>query len=209
MKHSNGPEIIAVIEQLRQKALEAGDPAMLKTVEHNLAYFKERRAMLRYAHFRELGYPIGSGATESANKVGVEARLKGAGMHWAEEQLNPMLALRNLSCNERWEGEWPLWEKAWQSQIQQRKTEQATKRRQNRANKVSPDEPTGVIRVTLAAATVGTLPQTSPQVLDQAQKPAVTVATAPSKPGPNHPWHRMKIGQALYVPNPDFVNAKN
>ena len=35
---------------------------------------------------------IGSGATESANKVVVEARLKGPGMHWASFHLNPMLA---------------------------------------------------------------------------------------------------------------------
>lgn len=209
MKHSNGSEIIAEVEHLRQLALASNDPAKLAVVEGTLTYLTERREMLRYAHFRELGYPIGSGATESANKVVVVARLKGAGMHWAEEHLNPMLALRNLSCNERWEAEWPLWEKAWQSQIQQRKTEQATKRRQNQRAKVNPDPPTGVIKVTMEAATTSVLTATNSPVIAPAHSTEASTTKAPGKPGPNHPWRRMKIGQALYVPNPDFVNAKN
>jgi hypothetical protein len=36
----------------------------------------------------------------------VEARLKGAGMHWAERHVNPMLALRNIICSDRWKEEW-------------------------------------------------------------------------------------------------------
>ena len=37
---------------------------------------------------------------ESANKVVVQARLKGAGMHWEPTHVNPMLALRTAACNE-------------------------------------------------------------------------------------------------------------
>lgn len=48
------------------------------------------------------GWPIGSGAVESGNKVVVEARLKGAGMHWAHNNVNRMLALRNALCSDRW-----------------------------------------------------------------------------------------------------------
>ena len=44
---------------------------------------------------------------ESANKLVVEARLKGAGMHWRRSHVDPMLALRNLLGNDRWEQEWP------------------------------------------------------------------------------------------------------
>ena len=36
---------------------------------------------------------------ESANKLVVEARLKGAGMHWQRGHVDAMLALRNLLCN--------------------------------------------------------------------------------------------------------------
>ena len=37
---------------------------------------------MHYPEFRRNGWPIGSGMVESANKNVVEARLKGAGMHW-------------------------------------------------------------------------------------------------------------------------------
>jgi hypothetical protein len=209
MKHSNGSEIIAEVEHLRQQALSSNDPAKLKTVEGTLAYFTERREMLRYAHFRELGYPIGSGATESANKVVVEARLKGAGMHWTEEHLNPMLALRNLSCNDRWEKDWPSWEKAWQSQIQQGKTAQATLRRQSRAAGANPGAGVALISVEVPASQTSPLVEGSVPVLAQVQPAQASVAKALGKPGPNHPWRKMKVGRALYAPNPAFVNAKN
>ena len=48
---------------------------------------------------------------ESANKLVVEDRLKGAGMHWAEANVNPMLALRNAVCNDRWEESWTVIER--------------------------------------------------------------------------------------------------
>jgi hypothetical protein len=43
---------------------------------------------------------------ESANKLVVEARLKGAGMHWSRASVNPLLALRNAVCNDRWAEAW-------------------------------------------------------------------------------------------------------
>jgi hypothetical protein len=49
---------------------------------------------------------MGSGAVESGNKLVVEARLKGAGMHWAREHVNPMLGLRNAVCSDRWDEAW-------------------------------------------------------------------------------------------------------
>jgi hypothetical protein len=36
----------------------------------------------------------------------VEARLKGAGMHWSRASVNPVLALRNAVCNDRWAEAW-------------------------------------------------------------------------------------------------------
>jgi hypothetical protein len=39
----------------------------------------------------------------------VEARLKGPGMHWERKNVNPMLALRNAICNDRWR---EIWQKA-------------------------------------------------------------------------------------------------
>jgi len=45
--------------------------------------------MLQYPHFLQTGWPIGSGIVESANKLVVEARLKGSGMHWHPSHVNP------------------------------------------------------------------------------------------------------------------------
>ena len=72
-----------------------------------LNYLAKREAMLRYPQFIAAGWPIGSGVAESANKLVVQARLKGPGMHWQREQVNPMLALRNVVFNERWDENWP------------------------------------------------------------------------------------------------------
>ena len=41
---------------------------------------RSREGLMQYPQFRRQGWPIGSGMVESANKLVVEARLKGAGM---------------------------------------------------------------------------------------------------------------------------------
>ena len=84
-----------------------GDGGALKIVQTSLGYLEKRRGQIRYAEFQAQGYPIGSGAVESANKLVVEARLKGSGMHWARAHADPMLALRTVVCSDRWEEVWP------------------------------------------------------------------------------------------------------
>ena len=61
---------------------------------------------MQYPVFRRQGWPIGSGMVESANKNVVEVRLKGTGMHWERNNVNPMLTLRNAVCNDRWREMW-------------------------------------------------------------------------------------------------------
>ena len=63
-------------------------------------------AHMQYPTFLAAGWPIGDGAVESGNKLVVEARLKGSGMHWAWPHVDPMLALRNIVCNDRWDEDW-------------------------------------------------------------------------------------------------------
>jgi len=75
-------------------------------VAENLAYLEKREAQMLYPSFLAQGWPIGSGIVESANKLVVEARLKGAGMHWSRASVNPLLALRNAVCNDRWAEAW-------------------------------------------------------------------------------------------------------
>ena len=86
---------------------ESGVDDEVKAVKGSLEYLEKRRGQIRYAEFHAEGYPIGSGAVESANKLVVEARLKGSGMHWARKNVDPMLALRTVVCSERWGEVWP------------------------------------------------------------------------------------------------------
>lgn len=87
-----------------------------------LAYLEKRQVQMNYPEFQAQGWPIvGSGVVESANKLMVEARLKGAGMHWQERNVNPILALRNALCNERWEESWSLSEQELRQQVLQRR----------------------------------------------------------------------------------------
>jgi len=92
-----------VLERLHSVA--AGQPSG-GIVAENLAYLEKRVAQMQYPSFLAQGWPIGSGRVESANKVVVEARLKGAGMHWSRASVNPLLALRNAVCNDRWAEAW-------------------------------------------------------------------------------------------------------
>lgn len=106
LKH-DGPD--AVLTALRALPVaQARDPIAASAVQAaTLGYLGTRTAQLDYPRFRTAGYPIGSGAVESANKTVVEARLKGSGMHWAPGHVNPMLALRTVACNQRWSETWP------------------------------------------------------------------------------------------------------
>jgi hypothetical protein len=100
LKHA-GPD--AVLADLG--SLVAAHPAAPVCQEH-LSYLEKRLAQLQYPAFQQQGWPIGSGVVESANKLVVQARLKGAGMHWERTNVNPMLALRNAVCNDRWDETW-------------------------------------------------------------------------------------------------------
>jgi hypothetical protein len=101
-------EPIAVLVELARLADTLADASPAReTVLQGLAYLAKRYEQVQYATFAKLGYPIGSGIVESANKVVVEARLKGAGMHWAPVNVNPLLALRGIACSGRWDAVWP------------------------------------------------------------------------------------------------------
>ncbi len=115
LKH-DGPA--AVVPQLR--TLVATVPSNTELVSC-LAYLESREAQMQYPQFVADGWPIGSGMVESANKLVVEDRLKGAGMHWAEASVNPLLALRNAVCNDRWDECWTVIEREQRGQLAARR----------------------------------------------------------------------------------------
>ncbi len=101
LKHQ-GPE--PVLAELHQRVAGLAEPP--PEVPEALTYLDKRVALMQYPTFAAAGWPLGSGSVESANKLVVEARLKGAGMHWARPNVNPLLVLRNAACNDRWEEAW-------------------------------------------------------------------------------------------------------
>ena len=101
LKHA-GPE--PVLAELHTQVAALAQPP--PEVPEALTYLDKRVALMQYPAFAAAGWPIGSGSVESANKLVVEVRLKGAGMHWARPNVNPLLVLRNAACNDRWDEAW-------------------------------------------------------------------------------------------------------
>ena len=137
------PEVVlhrlqGVQEDLQLQAGDGPPPPALAVITESADYLSKRRALLCYAEFRTAGYPIGSGAVESANKLVVEARLKGAGMHWALAHVNPLLALRGMACSDRWEEAWPQLVHQWRAQA--RTTVLAHRQRHRAARQVAQDQ---------------------------------------------------------------------
>lgn len=75
-------------------------------VRDDVTYLLKRRDLMDYPTYRAAGWPIGSGSVESGHKLVMQARLKGPGMHWKPEHVNPMLALRSALLNDRWQENW-------------------------------------------------------------------------------------------------------
>ncbi len=93
LEHGDPAAVLAALEALPSVAV-MGPAGVEHPRETALQYLTKRRAQIDYATFLAARYPIGSGPVESANKVVMEARLKGSGMHSARPNVNPMLALR-------------------------------------------------------------------------------------------------------------------
>jgi len=145
-------------------------------------YLERRLDQLRYADFLALGYPIGSGLVESANKLVVEVRLKGSGMHWAPDNVNPMVALRNIACNGRWAEAWPLICDRLRAEARARRAARRRARAEQRAT------PAALPLTTPVAAPPATQPAAPP-------RPKLVVD---GRPTPDHPWKRSFLpgGQA-------------
>jgi hypothetical protein len=99
LKHQ-GP--VRVLKHLAWLAARYPSP----TMQEKLTYLQKREAHMQYPSYQAAGWPIGSGSVESANKLVVEARLKGAGMRWGRQNVNLMLVLRNAVCNREWKQAW-------------------------------------------------------------------------------------------------------
>jgi hypothetical protein len=160
----------AVLPTLRQWVTD--QPTADETVQGALHYLEKRAAQMAYPAFQVAGWPLGSGSVESANKLVVEVRLKGPGMHWARHNVNPLLALRNTVCNDRWAETWPQIEQQLRQQAVARSQTRRRTRQQARAAQESPEP----------------VPE-SP--VPEPPAPTLTPAPVPAPTDkPPHPWKR-------------------
>jgi hypothetical protein len=166
-KHAGPDPVLAAV-----RALPTGEPR-----DGALAYLEPRLPHLQYPTFRAAGYPIGSGLVEGATKVVVQDRLKGSGMHWAPQSVDPMLALRTVVCADRWDEAWP--------QISARlRTDARARSRQLRAERqaarAASQPPAATAPVASPTASTSPTTQTPPA-------PKTIIAGRPTKA---HPWNR-------------------
>ena len=173
-----------VLAELRR--LAAAEPSKRELLEDKLQYLTKRREMIRYEEFVAAGYPIGSGSVESANKVVIQARLKQAGMHWARAHVNPLAALRNVACNDRWEAAWPQIA----SQLQQERLSQRLQKH---------PQPLPTLPEVRADAIKS---KNSPIPEDTSSKASSGNDQQPrpkgSRPAPNHPWRKFSFGKGRF-----------
>jgi hypothetical protein len=171
LKHKPPQRTLAELSLLLPKA--QGDEQA--TVIDNARFYLQRRLdMIDYPYFRRRGYPIGSGSVESAHKQVVQRRMKQAGMRWAPQHVNPILALRDLLCSGRWsEG----WDNIVAFQLQQQ--------REKRCQRALAKQPSPSPPLTFSALqAAGLLP--TPDAAEErplAQK-------KPKRDPKDHPWRR-------------------
>jgi hypothetical protein len=163
LKHA-GPE--AVLPRLREVVASQSGNDEVTTA---LAYLEARVEQMQYPELAAHGWPIGSGMVESANKLVVEDRLKGAGMHWAETNVNGLLALRNAICNDRWEECWAVIEKGLRRAVMVER--QGRRARRGLATKPEGVQPPAPVSTVLPA----------PALLERLVEPEAK---------PIHPWRR-------------------
>jgi Uncharacterised protein family (UPF0236) len=66
----------------------------LEALNDLVRYYRNNAHRMRYAFFREHGFPIGSGAAESAHRHVLQVRMKRAGQRWAMRNARKLASLR-------------------------------------------------------------------------------------------------------------------
>jgi hypothetical protein len=121
-----------MLQRLTRLCEDHGNP--MDAREH-LQYLCKRKEQMQYPTYRGQGWPIGSGVVESGNKVVMQSRLKGAGMHWKDTHVNPMFVLRTSLCNDRWNEMWMAQERHQRKQQYEKRLQHQRQPMQKRQEK--------------------------------------------------------------------------
>lgn len=175
LKHEGPGTLLATLRAWRDRY-----PALEKVTE-NLAYLEKREAQMQYPQYQAQDWPIGSGMVESGHKQVMQVRLKGPGMHWEPGNVNPLLALRTVVCNDRWDEAWQHRSKV----VQHRKHERRLARTQQRVQAARRQ------LLTLLTQRQAVAPAPPPLPVKTARPPvSASRSTVPTRPAANHPWRR-------------------
>jgi hypothetical protein len=173
LKHQGPQATLQEVKRLRDRHPEVED------IAKKVAYLEKREARMQYPQYQATGWPIGSGIVESGNKVVMQARLKGPGMHWEPAHVNPMLALRISACNDRWDESTELA----RAHRQQQRLEQRRTRQHQRYERLLRPLLVGILLLTSRSKPSTPVASPSPQ------------PSGPSRPSATHPWRKPLVAK--------------
>ncbi len=99
--HGHVSEVVTALYALNWTQITCIDD-----VRQSPAYFETRQAKMNYDHFRQAGYPIGSGTVESGVNTVVHHRLKRQGQGWERPNAQSMLAALSELHSGRFQTTW-------------------------------------------------------------------------------------------------------
>lgn len=184
LKHQGPKKVLEEVSRLLK------EHPCVEDLAKSVNYLQKREEMMQYPQFRQQGWPIGSGSVESANVGVVQERMKGVGMHWERKNVNPMLALRNGACNDRWD---ETREQANRQRLLTRRS-QRFERQVARYDAVKQNLERTILRLLLLSPTAKLnqtqITSSSPQEDKVSVSSSVNKIAKTRTPAKTHPWRR-------------------
>ena len=101
-------KVIDALRYLKRKGKGSAD------IARELGFFRNNRKRMAYSEVADAGYPIGSGAVESGNRMLVTQRLKRSGQRWGRDGGQGVLTFRSLLKSGRFDRAWSRLSRSWQ-----------------------------------------------------------------------------------------------
>ena len=102
LRHSKAQKRLKGVAALRVPGGPAGE-----TVRKQQNYFASHAGRMNYKERADRGWPIGSGAVESAGRQS-QCRFKRSGQFWTQRGLRALCALDDARRNFHWDALWPI-----------------------------------------------------------------------------------------------------
>jgi hypothetical protein len=102
LRHGKEKKVLAEIAQLKGRKAKAG-----KIMAQEQGYFERQSGRMKYAQAARRGWPIGSGAVESACRQ-KQCRFKRSGQFWTSSGFRHLCALDEARRNHHWNELWKI-----------------------------------------------------------------------------------------------------